>query len=403
MINYQEAIHIIDQFIDPLPSVRLPVYEAAGKVLAEIVTSAEPIPSFTKSLMDGYAIQSAAISAGITRFRLLGTVYAGDLPLPVLECPSDAAIRVMTGAALSFPFDTVVPQENVSEDGLFIHLQNPVILPGQFVMPTGGLISPGDQLFLPGTVITPVVMGVLLDVGITSVNIIPKPTVYLFSTGDELVPPESIPRPGQIRNSTQGMLLSLLQALDVSTTSGGILPDEQHMIQDHLRSALEHFDLVIITGGMSVGIKDFIPRIVQDLKLELGFHGVRIKPGKPILFAKYCRSSRPSYVFGLPGNPVSTLVGFHLFVKTAIMKLSGHAQLSNPIKAKLSMPFDYKTDRETFYPCKLNWLGTVLTAEPLPWKGSSDLRTCTQANGMILLSAQPTRYACGEEVLAWWW
>jgi molybdopterin molybdotransferase len=265
----------------------------------------------------------------------------------------------------------------------------------------------GDIVLSAGTVLGPAHLGVLASVGRAWPKVV-RPRVAVVSTGDELVEPDRVPGPGQIRNSNAIMLQAMAREDRAEAERMPIAPDEPAALREILRRGLEA-DILLITGGVSAGQRDLVPEALESLGVRRVFHKVRLKPGKPIWFGVGTRGEAPSasedrpgpLVFGLPGNPVSGLVGYLLFVRPALAVLSHRPALPSPSPARLSRPFRLRGDRPTYYPARLihgreaepPWI------ETLDWAGSADLRTVAMADGFAAFPAGDRDYEPGESVL----
>jgi molybdopterin molybdotransferase len=259
----------------------------------------------------------------------------------------------------------------------------------------------GDALLRRGDRLNAARIGLLASVGKAEVLVVPRPGVAIAPTGDELVEPDQEPGPGQIRNSNGSLLQALAQGDDVRSERLPIAPDEPDGLRALLTRGLAA-DVLLITGGVSAGNRDLVPDALDALGVERVFHKVRLKPGKPIWFGVGPRRDDGSpgpLVFGLPGNPVSGLVGFLLFVRPALKVLRGQTTSTGPLpRYRLAQVFDHRGDRATYHPARLVAGLDGLEIEPLPWAGSADLRTVASADGFAAFPAGDQRYSPGETV-----
>ncbi|MHB8335204.1 MAG: molybdopterin molybdotransferase MoeA [Acidimicrobiales bacterium] len=335
MIGAGEARSVVLAPLHPLAPVERALAETIGLVTASTVHATEPAPFFTNSAMDGFAVRGDDVTTNPMRLRIVDSVFAGESSEVVVGLGE--AIRIMTGAPLPPGADTVCPREDtvVDEDGRFVTLQRAVV-PGDCVRHVGEDLTVGDTLVSPGDVVDPALLGTLAAQGITSLIVHPVPRVGVLSTGNELVEGPCRLGPGQIRDSNRPMLLAALR-------QSGFVPIDLGTVRDSkrdLRAAFEHArttcDAVISTGGVSAGDADFVKVVLAELFVERAQSmQVAIRPGKPFTFA-YDESTNTPF-FGLAGNPVSTLVGFELFVRPALRRLAGHQDLERP---SLSMVLD---------------------------------------------------------------
>jgi molybdopterin molybdotransferase len=280
----------------------------------------------------------------------------------------------------------------------------PAVVPGQNLLPRGREMRAGEVVVARGSILQPARLGVLAAVGRTEVRVVPRPRVAIVPTGDELVEPGQAPGPGQIRNSNAVMLRALAIEEGARALVLPIAPDEPGALGRILERGLES-DLVVISGGVSAGQRDLVPAALDALGVKCIFHKVRLKPGKPLWFgAGPSRGDGPgALVFGLPGNPVSALVGFLLFVNPACRALAGKPK-SRPCwaKARLNGGFTHRGDRTTYFPARLVDQGedaaSVRSIVTLDWSGSADLRAASAADGFAVFAAGDRDYAPGEIV-----
>ncbi len=317
MITLSDAWRLIDSNIGPLDPVESPLLEAAGCVLAGDVVAPINVPEFANSAMDGIAVRSAdIIGNGPWRFPIQRTVGAGDeIDEPLRE---GYAVKIMTGAALPRGADKIVPVEQVKFENDFAIFETDG---GEnHVRPAGDDIKKGDVLFKKGEVLGPFELGVLASLGMTSIGIIPRPRIAFFPTGSEIVEPGVPLKPGQIYDANNIVMRALLRQHGfILDPVKRVIFDDPKAISAELVGCLDSHDLIITIGGVSMGDFDFIPKVVRDIGGEIIFHKVAIKPGKPVLLARF--GSR--WLLGLPGNPVSVAVGYHLFVRRTLARLMG--------------------------------------------------------------------------------
>jgi molybdopterin molybdotransferase len=277
--------------------------------------------------------------------------------------------------------------------------QRPVA--GAGIMRRGASFQAGEQMLEVGKRLSPIDIGLLAEVGRARVKATPGARVAVLATGNELVECGQPTGPGQICNSNGPMLLAALDEVRATPIDLGIGPDDVELLQEKMRSGLKA-DMLIITGGVSVGVMDLVPDVLQQLGVEKVFHGVRMKPGKPLLFGIREGDQRRTLVFGLPGNPVSTLVSMEVFVKPALRALAG-GEFSPPRSQRgvLTHPIGHRGGRPTYYPCRIDFghrSEGKPTVEPLAWRGSADLAALTRANALAILPAGDYQYEAGQQV-----
>ncbi len=266
------------------------------------------------------------------------------------------------------------------------------VSPGTNILKRGSEMRRGQVVLTAGAVLRPQEIGLLATVGRATIQAYPAGAVAILATGDELVEPDQTPRLGQIRNSNGPMLVAQTARAGASPRYLGIAPDQvdklRALVNDGLRS-----DVLILSGGVSMGQRDLVPGVLQELGVRPHFHKVAMKPGKPVFFG----TRKRTLVFGLPGNPVSSLVCFELFVRPALRRLQGHADVGPRIvQARLARDYAYLTDRPTYHPARWEEGEDGPIVDPIPWLGSPDLRSLTTANAFLVLPAGDQTYRAGE-------
>ena len=342
MIDLATARERVLDGLAPLAPVVAPLGEAVGCVVAEAVVAREAVPPFDNSSMDGYALISADTAESPARLRLVGSVFAGESG--AMAVGSGEAIRIMTGAPVPGGADAVCRQEDTAREGDVVVVARPVA-PGESIRRAGEDVAVGDALLARGEVLTPAHRGVLAGQGLEGVRVHPRPRVGVLSTGDELSD-AAVLAPGTIRDTNRPTLLSTLAASGFVGVDLGRAGDDPSAIEAALARGLETCDAVVTTGGVSVGDADFVKAVVAGLCPGRAWSmQVAIKPGKP--FA-YGRTPTGQPVFALAGNPVSTLVGFELFVRPALRALAGHRDLERPTTLALcDVPLARRPDGRT--------------------------------------------------------
>jgi molybdopterin molybdotransferase len=355
---------------------------AVGLVLAEDVRSDLDMPPFDKALMDGYALHTADLSGDASVLTIVEEITAGRTPCHILQ-PGQTA-RVMTGAPLPQGADAVVQHERttlLNEKQVRIDVAS--LKPGANVMPFGREMRRGEVVVPCGAVLRPEEFGVLATVGRTQVLAHPAPEVAILSTGDEIVDASVTPGAGQIRNGNGSMLLAQVVRAGGVPRSLGIAGDSVESLAPLIREGLRS-PVLILSGGVSAGKLDLVPAVLERQGVTIHFHKVTMKPGKPILFG--CLEPGPRLVFGLPGNPVSALICFELFVRPALRQLRGHSDVMPHLtEAALGEDFPYRTDRPTYHPARVELTPTGWRVRPVPWFGSPDLRGLIGANAFVVL------------------
>lgn len=321
MITESEALEkILETIPKNTASESLPLLETLNRRCASQQRATIPLPGFDNSMMDGYAVR-AEDTRDPAPIAVIGTQSAGpDLQLKI-EAPRQA-IRIFTGAPLPKGCDAVIMQEDVTVIENAISCTEPVV-PGENIRLLGSDLCSGQLLLQPGDVITPGRIGLLASQGLTDLPVYRLPRIAILSTGDELVSPGTSPLlPGKLYNSNGSMIAALLLQLGLSVTELAQSPDSLTDTTSTLRRLSEQNDIIILSGGVSVGDKDHVKPALSELGMPPQLWRIKIKPGKPFLFT-HRSLPKPLFVFGLPGNPVSTFVTFQLFVRPALLKWCG--------------------------------------------------------------------------------
>lgn len=403
MINLQDAVKIINAEVQKLPASSVTLAQAVGCALAEDIVAPIDVPAFPSSAMDGVALRVSDLKDdGPWRMPVQTTISAGDLcEKPLL--PGHVA-KIMTGAPLIEGADTVVPVEYVQfEAGQAIIKDRPA--KGDHVRPYGDDIEVGQNLYSKGTALNPVDIGVLASIGLTEVKVIPRPTIGILSTGSELVEPGVDLKPGQIYDSNKAVLSALLafdghllRSLSRAEANERPVPDMPKLLSRAFDEFLKNHDLVITTGGVSMGDFDFIPQEIAKLGGEIIFHKVKIKPGKPILMARFGRG----WFIGLPGNPVSVIVGYHIFVRRVIFGLMGREFWPRNAMATLADDLRVTGNRHYVAGAWLETKGEDVIAHPAVRQMSNRLSSIKGINGLIFVEGGTRTISRNSKVYVEW-
>ena len=396
MLPVAEARQCVLERAGVLPAAAMPLTHAAlGRVLAEDVASDLDMPPFDKALMDGYAVRAGDLDGGRGTLVVIEEVQAGQVPTKTLA--AGQATRIMTGAPIPAGADAVVPHERTRSEAGRVSIDDLRLTAEQFILRRGREMRTGDVVLPAGTVLRPAELGVLATVGRTTAKVIPAPRVAVIATGDELIDPGGKPGPGQIRNSNAPMLLAQAARAGGAVRDLGIGRDAVDSLRPLIGEALRTADVVVLSGGVSEGKKDLVPAVLQELGVVPHFHKVRLKPGKPLFFG----TREGVLVFGLPGNPVSSLVCFELFIRPALRRLAGHGADPACFRATMAEDFTYRTDRPTYHPARVEIGEGGWRVQPVPWFGSADLRALVRANALVLLAEGEGVYPAGQGMEVW--
>ncbi|KAG7384499.1 hypothetical protein PHYPSEUDO_002551 [Phytophthora pseudosyringae] len=392
MVRVEAAVQLVLQQAQPLEAVTVPAHEAGGSVLAEPVRSVEPLPPFRASIMDGYAVVAAD---GAGTFPVVERIAAGDVPASALKAGQVAYIT--TGSPVPDGADAVVKVEDTSSVAGSEELEREAavniltaVKAGQNVRPVGSDIRPGDLLVDAHELVSAAEMGLLATAGITEVVAHRKPVAGVLSTGSELVEAfQGTTTPGKIRDSNRPMLLALLSGWGVKTLNLGVCSDKKQALKDTILEALEKVDVLITSGGVSMGEHDLIKPLLAEMG-TVHFGRLLMKPGKPTTFATLDVQGKKKMVFALPGNPVSSFTTCHLLVHPALKRLRGVPVSKchhTKVYAALTHPIKLDAERPEFHRASLAWDGKQhqFLATSTGRQISSRLLSCRNANALLCL------------------
>lgn len=413
LLSVKEASQLVVSSTNVGKPVQVALSDALGGVLAQDLKTPHDSPRFDKSMMDGFAICCQASSGAESHspevvrmhdFKVIETVTAGQTPTRSIG--PGMATRIMTGAEVPTGADCVVPIEQTvfdEADPTTVSIPDAAIKTESCIVRRGGIVEKGANLLGTGTAIYPQQIAAMAEFGFTNVPVYRAPTVAVLATGNELVEIDQEPTRSQIRNSNAPMLVAQIKQAHAIPVPLGIARDTIRDLASRINQGLKS-DILLLTGGVSAGMLDLVPEQLAEAGVRKVFHGVQMKPGKPLWFGVYEGESHRCMVFGLPGNPVSSLVCFELFVRIAINRLIGRTHSSPPcFRAVLAEPITTTGNRPVYHPAKVRLMPTGLLVKPVSWSGSSDLHATVEANAMVLLQPDPGTYQSGDEVDVYLW
>lgn len=386
MIFFKEALSIVENSALKVKTERIDFGLSLNRVLAEDIKSDIEMPPFDKSAVDGYACKKEDINNVL---EVIEVIPAGQAPKEVVG--KNQCSKIMTGAPMPTGADTVIMVEDVEEIGenRIKYLKDKV---KDNICYRGEDILENDVVLWEGTLVKPQHIAVMASAGCVSPLVYRQIKIAVISTGDELVEPDVRPAVSQIRNSNAYQLLAQAEAAGAIANYIGIALDTEDSTREKITDSFKENDVILLTGGVSMGDYDFVPQVLNELGVDTKFKSIAVQPGRPTVFG--VRGNQ--YIFGLPGNPVSSFVQFELLVKPLVYKLCGFD--FSPLKIKLPMGKGYSRKRSTrlsWLPVQINEKGEVL---PLDYHGSAHINALTVADGLISIPIGTTDLNKGELV-----
>ena len=385
MIKFDEALNIVMTSAITLEEESVPLQEACGRVLYRDVSSDIDIPPFDKSAMDGYSCRLDDLDKPL---KVIETIPAGYTPQKTVgegECS-----KIMTGGIVPEGADCVVMIEHteIKDDLVIVNKKSS----DRNICYKAEDIHKGDRVLQKGTLVTPAEVAVLASVGCDSVAVSRKPVLGIIATGNELVEPSQEPKSAQIRNSNSYQLYSQIEQAGCKPVYLGIIEDSPEAIGAAIDQNISNVDIFLLSGGVSMGEFDYVPGVLQEKGFMLLFQKVAIKPGKPTVFGK----KENKFVFGMPGNPVSTFIIFEMLVKPFCYKLMGANYSYKMVKAKLAETIKRKkSERLSFIPVVVNKNGEIGLVK---YHGSAHIHSLTKANGILSIPVSVNEIKAGESV-----
>ena len=394
MLTFEEArrkvIEQVGKMRGQRPSASVSVWDARGLVLAQEVKTDREYPPFDRSTRDGYAVRSSDVKPG-AQLKCAGEIKAGDTVTQALT--AGTCIQIMTGAAVPTGADAVIMIEYTQREGDLVRFER-AAQTGQNTVPRGSEACAGQTILKPGMRLGFAELALAAQVGATELQCAKRPRVAILSTGDEVVLIDQQPGPFQIRNSNSVSLAAQVQIAGGEPVVLGNAADRVEDLGEKIERGLKE-DALVLTGGVSMGKYDLVESVLKALGAEFFFDAVAIRPGKPAVFA-ICQG-KP--VFGLPGNPVSTMVTFQLFVTPAIDLLSGADAHPLPlVEAQLAEPLNERPGLTHFLPARIEWYGAEPQVSALKWQGSGDIAALAGANCFLVVPTEREKIASGERV-----
>ncbi|HBX53435.1 MAG: hypothetical protein A2275_05530 [Bacteroidetes bacterium RIFOXYA12_FULL_35_11] len=386
MIPFEKALDIVISSARELTNERIPMINASGRILAEDVISDTDMPPFHKSAVDGFACKKCDIRMPL---EVIETIAAGKIPEKKIE--SGQCSKIMTGAMLPDGADCVVMvefSERNSENKVVFSIKET----SDNICYKGEDVKKEMTVLKKGTRITPAHIAVMASVGCTNPLVSRKPNVAILTTGDELIEPSEPISGAQIRNSNAYQLIAQAEKCNVNTNYCGIVSDIESVLEKEIEKAHQQNDVILLTGGVSMGDFDFVPAILKKLGFDILFHSIAVQPGKPTLFAK----KGNVFCFGLPGNPVSSFLQFELLVKPLLLKLSGNQY--QPLNLKLPLAENFsrrRTERLAIVPVIINNESKIIQPD---YHGSAHIHALTEANAMMFVPVGVSSINKGELV-----
>jgi molybdopterin molybdotransferase len=411
VLSFEDARRAVEDHashVAPGANEPIDLLHAIGRVLAESINADRDIPPFPRSTRDGYAVRTSDLaklpSKLPSKLKVIGEIKAGPLQLPSKLNPGEA-FAIMTGAPAPPGADAVVMVEYTSQQGDSVEIARG-LAPGENIVPQGAEAKRGSLLLNRGTRLDEADIALAASVGKSRLQVFVRPRVAVLTTGDEIVEVDSKPGPTQIRNSNTYSLAAQIQQAGGEPVLLPIAPDEPRRLRQLIEEGL-HSDLLIMTGGVSMGRYDLVEQILTDLQAEFFFTGAKIQPGRPAVFGRCGAGTHaggasappPKYFFGLPGNPISTMVTFELFAKPMLEALAGTLphQLTF-LHARLKSEIRVKTGLTRFLPAILSGKYEASQAELVPWQGSGDIAARSRANCYIVIPPDREHILAGEWV-----
>ena len=410
VLTFEDARSVVEKHasqIAPGDIETLHLLQAAGRVLAEPISADRDIPPFPRSTRDGYAVHSADLASLPAKLKMIGEIKAGPRQAPS-KLNRGETFSIMTGAPVPEGADAVVMVEYTSLQDDSVEMAKSVAL-GENIVPQGAEAKGGSLLLNRGARLGEAGIALAASVGKSHLRVFTRPRVAVLTTGDEIVEVDATPTPTQIRNSNGYSLAVQIQKAGGVPVLLPIAPDEPSRLRQLIEKGMQ-YDLLVMTGGVSMGRYDLVEQVLAELQAEFFFAGAKIQPGRPVVFGRVgsCGAGAPAragasappshkYFFGLPGNPVSTMVTLELFARPMIEALAGMSPIPLAFPhARLKSEIHVKTGLTRFLPATLSGQYEDSHVELVPWHGSGDIAARSQANCYIVIPADREHILAGE-------
>jgi molybdopterin molybdotransferase len=401
LLSFTEARTLVEEYgsqLSPMPPEMVSLLDGAGLVLAEDLRADRDFPPFPRATRDGYAVRTSDLAILPACLRSVAEIKAGvSVEGGSVMIHEGEAAEIMTGAPVPQGADAVVMVEHTERSGDAVVIGRQ-LNSGENVVPAGAEAREGDVMVARGQRVNHTTVSIAAAVGRAEVAVHTRPSVAVLATGDELVDINLSPGPNEIRNSNSYSLAAQVYAAGGSPILLPVAQDQAEDLALLIRKGLDA-DLLLLSGGVSIGKYDLVEQVLASLGAQFHFTGVAIQPGKPVVFGDVIVGGRPKPFFGLPGNPVSTMVTFHLFVRPILDGLSGARPIPLPFtQAKLRSELTTKTGLTRFLPARLGGTHLQPEVELIRWQGSGDLMAVSCSNCYIVVPPDRERFAAAEPV-----
>ncbi|HEY0665736.1 MAG TPA: gephyrin-like molybdotransferase Glp [Gallionella sp.] len=398
-LRVDEAQHVILETVATLGRETVTLERSLGRVLAEDIRANRDLPPYDVSAMDGYAVRSADVANVPARLAVIEDIKAGDLPARTVM--QGQCARIMTGAPVPAGADAVIRVEDTQAASADSVQVNIAVKPGNDIRPQGENMRNGQVVLAAGTKVTPGAIGVLATVKAARFAVYRRPVVAILSTGNELEGMDEPLDPHRIPDSNSYALMGQVQALGIEPVLLGIARDDPAELERHLRRGLE-YDVLLVSGGTSVGVHDYVRPTIEKLGVAMKFWRVAVRPGHPLAFGgvpKASQDARGTLVFGLPGNPVSSMVCFEEFVLPALRRMMGNPRpYRRTVTARLAHPVKFRPGRTEFIRVQLARDAAGYVASSTGTQSSGVLMSMAKADGLLVVPADSHGLAEGEQV-----